>query len=206
MRIIAGRFKGRALAGPKWAGLRPTSDKLRETLFNILGASVGGAHILDAYAGTGALGIEAISRGAAFVAFVERDRRARGLIAENLRRCGVSDGYAMMPAESALNRRVAPGAGFDVILADPPYEEEDLGAAVGRLGAWLAAGGVLVLEHARRRQVPRAVASLVLVRSVESGDSALAFYRPSPQVLELSRETEAAPKPVPASSERCADD
>jgi 16S rRNA (guanine966-N2)-methyltransferase len=206
MRIIAGRFKGRTLAGPTWGGLRPTSDMLRETLFNILGAGVQGARVLDAYAGTGALGIEAISRGAAFVAFVERDRRARVLIGENLRRCGVSEGYAMIPAERALKRRFTAGSSFDVILADPPYGEGDPGAAVRRLGQWLAADGLLVLEHARRRRVPQVVGGLVRVRTVESGDSALAFYRPSPHVSRDSGESEAAPATVPASPERCADD
>jgi 16S rRNA (guanine966-N2)-methyltransferase len=206
MRIIAGRFKGRTLAGPTWGGLRPTSDMLRETLFNILGAAVQGARVLDAYAGTGALGIEAISRGAAFVVFVELDRRARALIGENLRRCGVSEGYAMIPAERALKRRFTAGASFDVILADPPYGEGNLDAAIGRLGQWLAADGLLVLEHARRRRVPHAMAGLVRVRTVESGDSALAFYRPSPQVSRDSRETEAAPALSPGSPEQRSDD
>src|SRR5690348_2883385 len=90
MRIIAGSLKGRRLKTPTWAGLRPTSDKLRETLFNILAPRVAGARVLDGYAGTGALGIEALSRGAASVTFVERDRRAQGLIEENLARCGVT--------------------------------------------------------------------------------------------------------------------
>lgn len=206
MRIIAGRFKGRTLSGPTWSGLRPTSDMLRETLFNILGPAVRGARVLDAYAGTGALGIEAISRGAAFVAFVEHDRRARALIGENLRRCGVSEGYVMIPAASALKRRIGADVLFDVILADPPYDEDDLGTVVGRLGPWLTTGGVLVLEHARRRQVPTAAAGLIRVRAVESGDSALAFYRPSPKAITDSREAAATAAPPPASPERCADD
>ena len=191
MRIIAGSLKGRTLAGPTWAGLRPTSDKLRETLFNILGPAVRDARVLDACAGTGALGIEAISRGAAFVAFVERDRRARGLIAGNLRRCGVSEGYAMIPAERALTRRLGASVRFDVILADPPYDERDLGSFVGRLGPFLAGDGLLVLEHARRRAAPQSVEGLVRVRTVASGDSALAFYRPARPAAGDSGETEA---------------
>src|ERR671935_2403849 len=98
MRIIAGRFKGRRLKAPSWEGLRPTSDKLRETLFNILAPRIEGARVLDGYAGTGAIGIEALSRGAAHVTFVEHDRRAQMLIAENLAHCGVADGYVMMRA------------------------------------------------------------------------------------------------------------
>src|SRR4029079_12971992 len=98
MRVIAGTFKGRRLKTPAWDGLRPTSDKLRETLFNILAPRVPGARVLDAYAGTGAIGIEALSRGAASVTFVERDRRAQALIAENLAHCGVQNGYAIIRA------------------------------------------------------------------------------------------------------------
>jgi 16S rRNA (guanine(966)-N(2))-methyltransferase RsmD len=206
MRIIAGVYKGRTLAGPKWAGLRPTSDKLRETLFNILGPSVQGSRVLDAYAGTGALGIEALSRGAAFVAFVERDPRAQALIAENLRRCGVSEGYAMIRAASGLRRRFAEGPAFDLILIDPPYDEGDLGAAVAGVSPWLTPGGRLVLEYARRRQTPPEIPGLVRVRTVESGDSALAFYRQSPSTPRGSRETGTAPGAEPASPKRFADD
>src|SRR5207245_8567091 len=101
MRVIAGTFKGRRLKAPSWEGLRPTSDKLRETLFNILAPRIDGARVLDGYAGTGAIGIEALSRGASHVAFVERDRRAQALIAENLAACGVTNGYANIRASFA---------------------------------------------------------------------------------------------------------
>src|SRR5215467_1589238 len=97
MRVIAGALKGRRLKAPAWEGLRPTSDKLRETLFNILAPRIAGARVLDGFAGTGAIGIEAISRGAAHVTFVEQDRRAQALIAENLVHCGVQpDAYAII--------------------------------------------------------------------------------------------------------------
>src|SRR3712207_7968871 len=89
MRIIAGAFKGRRLKAPSWPGLRPTSDKLRETLFNVLAPRIEGARVLDGYAGSGAVGIEALSRGAAHVTFVEHDGRAVRLIEENLRPCQV---------------------------------------------------------------------------------------------------------------------
>src|SRR5262249_52271405 len=98
MRVIAGTLKGRQLKAPKWEGLRPTSDKLRETLFNVLAARVPGARVLDGYAGTGAVGIEALSRGAAHVTFLEQDRRAAALIEENLAQCGVENGYAIIRA------------------------------------------------------------------------------------------------------------
>src|SRR5688572_6228519 len=123
MRIIAGSLKGRRLKAPTWEGLRPTSDKLRETLFNILAPRIAGARVLDGYAGTGATGIEALSRGAASVTFVERDRRAQALIAENLARCGVEEGYAIIRAEMAraIDELRAAGSTFDIALLDPPY-------------------------------------------------------------------------------------
>src|SRR6476646_4066854 len=96
MRVIAGAYRGRRLKAPTWEGLRPTSDKLRETLFNVLAPRIEGARVLDGYAGTGALGLEALSRGASSVTFVERDRRAQQLIAGNLARCGIADGYAII--------------------------------------------------------------------------------------------------------------
>src|SRR5438445_9790560 len=124
MRVIAGSLKGRRLEAPRWEGLRPTSDKLRETLFNILAARIGGARVLDGYAGTGAIGIEAISRGAARVAFVERDRRAQALIAENLARCGVTDGYVIIRASVARAVDDLHAESFDIMIFDPPYDEQ----------------------------------------------------------------------------------
>src|SRR5262245_1079298 len=117
MRIIAGTLKGRRLKSPTWEGLRPTSDRLRETLFNVLAPRIAGARVLDGYAGTGALGIEAVSRGASHVTFVDRDRRARALIAENLAHCGVASGCAIIRAS------FDPLSVFDIILLDPPYAE-----------------------------------------------------------------------------------
>src|SRR6266850_588951 len=175
MRVIAGSLKGRRLKAPTWDGLRPTSDKLRETLFNILAARIGGARVLDGYAGTGAIGIEAISRGAARVTFVERDRRAQALIAENLAHCGVTDGYVIIRASIARAIDDLHGDPFDIMIFDPPYDEQpeyDLASA----GALLANGGIIVLEHARRRSVPEAFGGVRRTREVISGDSALAFY------------------------------
>ncbi len=177
MRIIAGKLKGRRLRSPDWEGLRPTSDRLRETLFNILAGRIAGALVLDGYAGTGAVGIEALSRGASGVVFVERDRRAASLIDDNLRHCGVSDGYDIIRADVARMNRPDGSPPFDVIVLDPPYAEADLTACVARAAPWLAAGGVLVLEHARRRSSPPSAGRLTLTRVVQSGDSALSFYR-----------------------------
>ena len=133
MRVIAGTLKGRVLKTPAWEGLRPTSDRLRETLFNVLAASVAGARVLDAYAGTGAIGIEALSRGAAHVTFVDADRRAQALVAENLARCGIAEGYAIIRATAGRAfetlRRDPSFVPFDIILLDPPYDHPEIGRA-----------------------------------------------------------------------------
>src|SRR5580765_2543999 len=109
MRVIAGRYKGRRLKTPTWKGLRPTSDKLRETLFNILAPRIEGARVLDGYAGTGAVGIEALSRGAAHVTFVDRDRRALQLIGENIAHCRIPSGCAIIRQSFD---RLAPSTSF----------------------------------------------------------------------------------------------
>ena len=175
VRVIAGSLKGRRLKAPTWTGLRPTSDKLRETMFNILAPRIAGARVLDGYAGTGAVGIEALSRGAAAVTFVERDRRAQALIAENLAHCGVADGYVIIRASVARAAAGLLADPFDIMIFDPPYDEraDDLLAAAGE---HLAADGVLVLEHARRAASPHRAGGLRKAREVRSGDSALSFY------------------------------
>src|SRR5213593_1548456 len=175
MRVIAGSLKGRRLKAPTWGGLRPTSDKLRETLFNILAPRIGGARVLDGYAGTGAVGIEALSRGAAHVTFVERDRRAHALVAENLSHCGVTDGYVIIRASVSRALDDLGAEPFDIMFFDPPYDEpvDDVLAAAGER---LAPDGVLVLEHARRRVSPERLGRLQRTRDVTSGDSALALY------------------------------
>ena len=177
MRIIAGALKGRRLKAPTWDGLRPTSDKLRETLFNVLAPRLAGARILDAYAGTGAAGIEALSRGAASVTFVERDRRAQALIAENLAHCGVTEGYVIIRADMAraIGQLRAAGLTFDIALLDPPYDQS-ADAELAALADLLAPGGIAVLEHPRRRPSPERAARLIRSRELASGDSALAFY------------------------------
>ena len=176
MRVIAGRFKGRRLKAPTWEGLRPTSDKLRETLFNILAPRMPGARVVDGYAGTGAVGIEALSRGAAHVTFIEKNRRAAALIEENLRACGVEADYTIECGDvPAVLRRASRGITYDVVLLDPPYDLPNVEEALDAAAAHLAAGGVLVLERATRRE-PGTPASMARVRDVKSGDSALTFF------------------------------
>ncbi len=178
MRIISGTLKGRRLPSPTWSGLRPTSDRLRETLFDILGDTIDGAVVLDGCAGTGALGLEALSRGAARVTFVDHDARAVALIEANLERCRVADrGTVIRGTLPETLRGVDAAAAFDLVLLDPPYEYDDcaIGAILSAAGRRTAAGGRVVLERARRSG--RVVAaSLTHTRRVRAGDSILDFH------------------------------
>src|SRR6476469_5092179 len=144
MRIVGGEYRGRILKSPTWDGLRPTSDRLRETLFNILGPSVRGARVLDGFAGTGAIGIEARSRGAAQVTFVEKDPRAVALIEANLAACGIGADYNVRRGDVLAALR-SPGAAFDLILLDPPYDLHPVSPTLEAAAACLSAEGLLVL-------------------------------------------------------------
>ena len=174
MRIIAGTNRGRQLQGPADSRVRPTSDSLRETLFNILGPSIRGSALLDAFAGTGAVGLEAISRGATGVTFVERDRRVIRVLKENIRRCGAENACAIV-SRDFLSGDVAP-APFDFVFLDPPYEMREIDAALDAGSVCVAPGGRLILEHSRRREMPGEVGILRRGRVVIAGDSALSFY------------------------------
>jgi len=149
MRVIAGTAGGTRLATvPK--GVRPTSDRVRESLFNSLGQFFEGGRVLDLYAGTGALGIEALSRGSEFAVFVERDRRARTVILDNLRRTGFADRAEVLggEVEAALGRLFGRGERFDLIFADPPYRiaAAEVGGILHRLRSLLAPGGRVAIE------------------------------------------------------------
>jgi 16S rRNA (guanine(966)-N(2))-methyltransferase RsmD len=181
VRIIAGQYKGRRLQAPRWPGLRPTSDKLRETLFNVLAPRIEGARVLDAYAGTGAVGLEALSRGAAKVAFIDHDRRSAGLVRTNVTLCGVEEQrYTIHCGEVAgVLRRLDAGVRFDLIFLDPPYDHPPTLDVLDAAGRRLEQHGLLVLEHAARGalDVP---ADLERVRDVRSGDSTLTFFARRP--------------------------
>lgn len=179
MRVIAGRYGGRRLKARPPGGTRPTSDKLRETLFNILGARVIESSFLDGYAGVGAIGIEALSRGARRAVFVDRSPKACAAIAVNLDALEAADCGRVLRMDLAraldgrLDRR------FDIAFLDPPYAREDLYLRdIERFGAgsFLDPGGVLVIEHGRAMEAPAGVAGLDRVRTHVQGDSALTFY------------------------------
>jgi 16S rRNA (guanine966-N2)-methyltransferase len=189
MRIIAGSLKGRRISPPAWDGLRPTSDRLRETLFNVLAPRVPGARVLDLFAGTGALGIEALSRGAELVVLVDQDRRAQSLMEQNLQRCGIapvvgvgaaSRGCVIIRATAGRALEMLRGRSaitpFHIVLLDPPY---DLAPeiALGGVDALVDEQGVVVIEHATRTPAPDRAGRLTKYRDLPSGDSALSFYR-----------------------------
>jgi pantetheine-phosphate adenylyltransferase/16S rRNA (guanine(966)-N(2))-methyltransferase RsmD len=148
MRVIAGSAGGIRLA-PVPRGVRPTSDRVRESLFNSLGQYFEGGKVLDLYAGTGALGIEALSRGSGYAIFVERDRRARAAIHENLRRTGFVESAEVLggEVEAVLGRLAGRGDRFDLIFADPPYRiAAEVGGILHRLRSLLAPGGTVAIE------------------------------------------------------------
>src|SRR6185295_11596525 len=165
MRVIAGLFRSRQLKGKPPAGIRPTSDKLRETLFNVLGPHVEGCTFLDGCAGMGGVGIEAISRGARYVYFVDQSRKACAIVRENLESLDVKEGFRVLEWElgKALDLFEREGTLFDIVFIDPPYEKDTLYAeslmAFGTRSL-LAEGGILVIEHSKRFQLAEVVGKL----------------------------------------------
>ena len=177
MRIIAGSLKGRRLVAVPGRHVRPTSDSLRETLFNVLGSTVEGAVVLDAFAGTGAIGLEALSRGAARVTFVEQDPRALKAISTNIARCGAENACTIIRGDFLRTR----AHGYDLIVLDPPYEMQALPMTLEHATGMAAPNGRIVLEHSRRRDVPASVSNWTRVRELTAGDSTLSFYLRSPR-------------------------
>ena len=173
MRIVAGTLKGRRLFGPATDDVRPTSDRLRETLFNVLGPSVQGSRVLDAFAGTGAVGLEAISRGATHVTFYERDPRAWKVTDANIARCGVAERCELVRADFLKSKGAA---NCDLVFLDPPYDDDDLTSVLRVAITHATPGGLIVLEHRRSRESPAGEGAVVRTRVLQSGDSSLSFY------------------------------
>ncbi len=184
MRIIAGEYRGRILKSPPDGRTRPTSDRLRETLFNILAPQIDeSTRVLDLCAGTGAIGIEALSRGAEFVTFVDKSRRACALIEENLDLLSIDESkteVVALPAENFSGREHP--TGWDMVFYDPPYDTNyslvlfDFGADESTL---LREGAVLVAEHHAKNLLPDAVGHLRRWRLLKQGDTCLSFYERS---------------------------
>jgi 16S rRNA (guanine(966)-N(2))-methyltransferase RsmD len=184
MRIIAGKYRGRKLKSPPSLKTRPTSDRLRETLFNILAPRIEGARFLDLCAGSGAVGIEGLSRGAAHVTFVDRSRKMYALIETNLDLLNVSDGETEVVSREALDflsRNVKQEAElFDLIFFDPPYAmdyEEVLDYIGENAAGLLAQDGVIVVEHHKKKDLPKGFNEWQRYRVVRQGDSCLSLYQ-----------------------------
>jgi 16S rRNA (guanine966-N2)-methyltransferase len=186
MRIIAGKFRSRQLKSLKGMALRPTSDKLRETLFNVLGELVVDSRFLDLFAGTGAVGIEALSRGAREAIFVEKHPPAVALIKKNLESLEIHKGARVLKSDAlhALKQFAegpsAESARIAILFLDPPYAEELQYANVLRfLGEanLLAENAVVIAEHRRSLDLPETFGKLERVRVLRQGDAALSFFR-----------------------------
>jgi 16S rRNA (guanine966-N2)-methyltransferase len=190
MRIVGGIFRGHAIQGPNSAATRPTSDRVRESIFNILahGAArieIDGARVMDLFAGTGALGLEALSRGARFCQFVDESAEARGLIRRNADALGVIGLAKIWRRDAANLGPCAPQSPFDLIFVDPPYNrglgEKALTSLVE--GEWLSPGAVVVLEEAEKARIAD-VPGLALLDQRTYGDTQVRFYRLGSETLE----------------------
>ena len=188
MRVIAGKYRGRNLKSPPSLEVRPTSDRLRETLFNVIAPRIDDVRFLDLCAGSGAVGIEALSRGAAHVTFVDRSRKMCALVEANLDLCRVpEDETEVVQAEASdfLSRSIATaGKPWDVVFFDPPYANDymkvlnTLGSHVTKL---LSDSAILIVEHHHKKELADDVGHLHRSRILKQGDSALSFYTTSPE-------------------------
>lgn len=190
MRVIAGAAKGRRLEAPTGRGTRPTADRVREALFSSLQLRLPGARVADLYAGSGALGIEALSRGAATATFVERSRSAYATIRHNLEVTGLAEDAAVLVSSvRAALRDELPGGPFDIVLLDPPYDVDPhaLGEVLELVAGTLAADAIVIVEGSRRAADPRWPRSLRPGRTRRYGDTVLHEAHP------VSDPPEAAP-------------
>jgi 16S rRNA (guanine966-N2)-methyltransferase len=182
VRIIAGACRGRRLAAPRGRGIRPTADRVREAIFDVLG-DVGGAQVLDLFAGTGAMGLEALSRGAAWATFVDGGREALDLINRNLAACGFTNAAVVRADPSrGLTRVEALGRRYELVFCDPPYGKGLVPKVLARLaeGALLAEGTFIVAEHGVADDVGEVAglaATLTLTESRRYGDVQVSFFR-----------------------------
>lgn len=180
MRIIAGSIRGRTLKSPKSDATRPTSDRLKETLFNILSPHLWQAQVVDLFAGSGALGLEALSRGAAFVTFVESKASTIQLIQDNIDLCGFEQLTKVIQGDALLKLKVLRlNQPVDLVLVDPPYQH---GLALRTLEVlatvpWLKETALIVLEHHRKEILPEHQGPLECYRQVQQGESVLSFFR-----------------------------
>jgi 16S rRNA (guanine966-N2)-methyltransferase len=178
MRVIAGEAKGRRLKGPRGSETRPTSDKVKEALLSILGDRIKDARVLDLFAGSGGVGIEALSRGATHVDFVEVDEAISGILEQNLTACGFGHRASVyrMDAFRFIKQIHRP---YDLVFADPPYHAWQLKKLLPVLGQgdMISPDGLAVVEHFHKIRLPKEIGNFVTVRSYEYGDTVLTIYR-----------------------------
>jgi 16S rRNA (guanine966-N2)-methyltransferase len=183
MRVIAGTYRSRPLEAPRGTATRPTSDRLRETLFNVLASRIEGARFADLYAGSGAVGIEAISRGAEHVWFAEKAPAALAAVRGNLAKLKVGGGYSIEDRSvgKLLSSLAKAQRQLDIVFLDPPYEDADAyNGTLGLLGrehvGLLAAGAVVVVEHQKKAPLAERYGVVERTRVLKQGDVALSFY------------------------------
>ena len=174
IRLIAGAFGGRIIEGSGTSRTHPMGERIRSSLFNIIGSEILGATVLDAFAGSGSLGLESISRGAASATFIERDRIAQKIIENNIEKLGVSDKTQLIKAPVGAWEATATTE-YDIIFADPPYNNLQL-STVFRLQKLLKPNGLMVLSYTGRGEVPTDL-GVVVVDNRRYGDAVLSFYR-----------------------------
>jgi 16S rRNA (guanine966-N2)-methyltransferase len=184
MRVIAGQYRSRVLVAPKGMDTRPTSDRLRETLFNVLAPRMENAVFVDLYAGSGAVGIEALSRGAREAVLVENAEPALRAIRANLAALGIKGGYALEQrgVAAALRRLASSGRAANIVFLDPPYDsageyEITLGLLGGECSGLLAPDAIAIAEHARKHELAERYGAVARYRVLKQGDAALSFYR-----------------------------
>ena len=186
MRVIAGKFRSRQLRSLKGMALRPTSDRLRETLFNILSEHVAGSRFVDLFAGTGAVGIEALSRGAAETIFIERHAPATALIRKNLESLEIKSGARVLSVDALhglelLEQELERGPRLPtIVFLDPPYgNTEDYDRVLSFLGfaVLLDDQSLVIAEHRKNFDLPETIGNLQRVRVLKQGDACLSFYR-----------------------------
>lgn len=174
IRLIAGKFGGRVIEGSGTNRTHPMGERIRSSLFNIIGSELEGAVVLDAFAGSGSLGLEALSRGAQHATFVERDRVAQNVITNNIKTLGASSDTKLVKAPVASWLETT-NEQFDIIFADPPYHDLQL-STVGKLQKLLKPNGLMVLSYTGKGEVPTDL-GVVVVDNRRYGDAVLAFYR-----------------------------
>jgi 16S rRNA (guanine966-N2)-methyltransferase len=187
MRVIAGTHRGRRLYGPQKLAVRPTSDRVREALFSILGNRLANSRFLDLYAGTGAVGIEAVSRGVEHVTSVESNRDALKLLQQNLKLCRIGDEIAVLSqtVQQFFTHPYQWNGPYDLVFADPPYAEASellVLFAEPRIDELFAPDSWLVIEHAAKTALPMSLGCTQFLRRYRYGDTALSLYVRSPTV------------------------